>query len=99
MEVLPKEVRPPTPSDTKLMLREEGVPIPKNNEELKTAKAEERRKAEERVERLFLTELLSKTHGNVSEAARQAGMNRSWLAQLVRKHQLDLTPFRRGVGE
>ena len=64
--------------------------IPKNNDELKAIKADARKMAEERIERLFLKDLLSQTKGNVSEAARQAKMNRSWLAQLVSKYKLDL---------
>jgi len=99
VDVLPKDIRTPKESDKTLIVGEERLDIPKNNEELKAAKAEARRKAEENVERLFLTELLSSTHGNVSEAARLAGINRSWLAQLVSKHQLDLSQFREGVSE
>jgi Nif-specific regulatory protein len=71
--------------------------IPANNKELKAAKAKARQVAEEQVESLFLVDLLSKTDGNVSEAARQAGMNRSWLAQLVSKHRLDLKRFSESV--
>jgi Nif-specific regulatory protein len=94
---LPREMRTSTTSDKKVIVSEGHITIPKNNEELKAAKADARRKMEKRVERLFLTELLSSTNGNVSEAARKAGMNRSWLAQLVSKHQLDLSRFRKSV--
>ena len=67
-----------------------GHELPTNNEELKTAKAKARQDAEARVELSFLKKVLSETQGNVSEAARKANMNRSWLAQLVSKHKLDL---------
>jgi len=71
-------------------ISEEKETIPKTNEELKKAKTE----AQARIERLFLRDLLSQTHGNVSEAARRAGMNRYWLMDLIRKHQIDPRQFR-----
>jgi len=92
-DVLRKELRISTKSDKELAVSDERIAIPRNNEELKSAKAE----AQRRIELLFLTELLSSTRGNISEAARKAGMNRSWLAQLVSKYQLDLSRFRQGV--
>ncbi|MGA1824941.1 MAG: sigma 54-interacting transcriptional regulator [bacterium] len=70
--------------------KEEFLTIPKNNEELKIAKAAARKRAEERIERLFLNDLLPRARGNISEAARQAKMNRSWLAQLVYKYNVDV---------
>jgi Nif-specific regulatory protein len=93
VDVLPREVQPSAVLGEKMIFSREYAAIPKNDEELKAAKAE----AQREIERLFLTELLSNTNGNVSEAAREAGMNRSWLAQLVSKNQLDLTQFRNGV--
>jgi len=66
----------------------------RNNKELKAAKAVSRKKSDERIERLFLTELLTRTRGNVTEAAKQSKMNRSWLSQLINKHKLDLKQFR-----
>ncbi|MGA1867267.1 MAG: sigma 54-interacting transcriptional regulator [bacterium] len=74
---------------------EELYPLPRNNDELKAAKARARKKAEEKVELLFLKKLLPRTHGNISEAARQTKMNRSWLAQLVLKYKLDLKHYRK----
>ncbi|MGA1865148.1 MAG: sigma 54-interacting transcriptional regulator [bacterium] len=68
--------------------------IPRDNDELKSVKAKARKNAEEKIERLFISNLLSQTQGNVSEAARQAKMNRSWLAQLISKYKMDLTEFR-----
>jgi DNA-binding NtrC family response regulator len=67
--------------------------VPQNNEELKTAKAKARKKAEQRLERQALTQWLSRTRGNVSLAAKQTGMNRSYLSQLISKHQLDIRQF------
>ena len=74
----------------------EFYPLPRNNNELKALKALVRKKAEEKVELLFLKELLPRTRGNISEAARQTKMNRSWLAQLVLKYKLDLKHYRKG---
>ncbi|MGA1845299.1 MAG: sigma 54-interacting transcriptional regulator [bacterium] len=95
IDCLPKEICrirtavevPSSPGDT--------FTVPRDNEELKAVKAEVKKKAEERIERLFLAELLSRTSGNVSEAARQANMNRSWLAQMVCKYKLDLSQYRK----
>jgi transcriptional regulator of acetoin/glycerol metabolism len=41
--------------------------------------------------------LLAGTRGNVFEASSKAGMNRSWLSQLLSRHQLDLDQFRRST--
>ncbi|MDQ1328217.1 MAG: Response regulator [Candidatus Poribacteria bacterium] len=86
---IPQKVRLSMTSDKNMIISKEHIYIPKNGEELKVAKDE----AQQEVERLFLMELLSRTRGNVSEAARQADMNRSWLAQLVSKHRLGLDLF------
>lgn len=87
---LPKEVmnalpaRPPS-EEIRTIPDEEQIPIPRTNEELKAAKAE----AQRRIELQFLTELLSNTCGNVSKAARKAGISRYWLMDLIKKHQID----------
>jgi len=94
---LQKEMQTSATSTKEITVGAEHTTIPTNNEELKAAKAEARRRAEQQIERSFLTELLSGARGNISKAAREAGMNRSWLAQLVSKHQLDLGQFRRDV--
>ncbi len=69
-------------------------PVPKTNAELKAAKARAGSDAARDVERRFLAGLLKASRGNVSEAARQAGMNRSWLHQLLARHHLDPQAFR-----
>ncbi|MBN2373306.1 sigma 54-interacting transcriptional regulator [bacterium] len=96
VDVFPKELRDLKPA-VKVQIDDEKslLTVPKNNKELKAAKAAARKKAEEKIERIFLNDLLSRNNGNVSEAARQANMNRSWLAQMVSKYKLDLSPLRK----
>ncbi len=73
---------------------EAAAAVPRTNAELKAAKARAGAEAAHRVEHRFLTELLRAARGNVSEAARKAGMNRSWLHQVLRRHGLDPRAFR-----
>jgi Nif-specific regulatory protein len=68
--------------------------VPLTNAELKAAKARAAETASRTVERAFLTELLTLAGGNVSDAARRVGMNRSWLHQLLVRHRLDPRSFR-----
>jgi formate hydrogenlyase transcriptional activator len=89
LEVLPKNLRASTPL-RKTTLDTENITIPTNKEEFRAARAE----AQRQVEILFLREILSATEGNITEAARRTGMNRSWLSELVGKHNLDLDQFR-----
>ncbi|MGA1840133.1 MAG: sigma 54-interacting transcriptional regulator [bacterium] len=94
-DVLPKEIcRSKSSVDISADCGESFI-VPRNNNELKATKTAERKKAEERVERAFLMELMASTRGNVSKAALQAKINRSWLAQLISKHKLDLVQFRK----
>jgi Nif-specific regulatory protein len=67
--------------------------VPTTNAELKTAKARAAAAGASEVERVFLSALLTAARGNVSEAARRAGMNRSWLHQLLARHRLDPKTF------
>ena len=90
IDVLPEEMRVPTEDVRSLTPRQERFAVPRNKEELRSA----RLKAQREIEHLFLTELLSNTRGNVSEAARRAGMDRSWLIELIGRHQIDLRQFR-----
>ena len=63
--------------------------VPTTNAELKTAKARAATAASQAVEQRFLIELLRASGGSVTAAARRVGMNRSWLHQLIQRHQLD----------
>jgi DNA-binding NtrC family response regulator len=79
---LPKHIYP-VKADKNTDSEDEKL-IPKNKEELAAARAE----AQKKVEYIFLKELLTSTDGNISKAARKAGMNRSWLTELIERHGL-----------
>jgi len=90
VHALPEQLRVARISGKELEAKTKILSIPRNKEELATAREE----AQREVEHLFLVELLSSTRGNVSEAARKAGMNRSWLTELVNKHGLNSNRYR-----
>jgi DNA-binding NtrC family response regulator len=49
-------------------------------------------------ERAYVSELLARTRGNVSLAARLAGKDRSRLGKLLKKHGLERLAFARRAG-
>jgi transcriptional regulator with GAF, ATPase, and Fis domain len=71
-----------------------GRPAPSTNAELKAAKATAAAAAARAVERAFLTDLLAASGGNIADAARRVGMNRTWLHQLLARHGVDPKAFR-----
>lgn len=82
---LPKEIRISSRLDADIIPSVADISIPRNNDELKAAKTE----AQRQIERIFLIELLSSNEGNVSKAAREARINRTWLCELINRHQLE----------
>jgi DNA-binding NtrC family response regulator len=54
---------------------------------------EAKARAVEAFERAYIMELLGRTHGNISEAARLAGKERSRLGKLVKKYGLERRTF------
>jgi DNA-binding NtrC family response regulator len=50
-----------------------------------------------RFERAYIVELLSRTQGNISQAARISGKERSRLGKLVKKYGLERTSFAQGA--
>ncbi|MBD3180835.1 response regulator [Candidatus Poribacteria bacterium] len=87
-DLIPKELR--TSSASNKIVDTKDVKIPTNKAELREARTE----AQQQVEILFLRNILSASDGNVTEAARKSGMNRSWLSELIGKHNLDLDQYR-----
>jgi DNA-binding NtrC family response regulator len=75
------------------MTARDAYVTPATNVELKAAKSAAAAAAAHVVERRFLTQLLRDTTGNVSEAARRVGMNRTWLHQLLARHRIDAKGF------
>jgi DNA-binding NtrC family response regulator len=73
-----------------------GVPlaVPWTNPELKKAKSVARQEAADHVEKLFLTKLLARNDGKVSQAAKAAGINRSLLQQMISRHHVDPKGFK-----
>ena len=54
---------------------------------------EARESSVDAVERRFLSELMSRCEGNVSRAARKAGLHRSYLQKLLARHRAALGPL------
>ena len=65
--------------------------MPSNEESFRAAK----RRVIEEFESRYLSEVLSETAGNVSEAARRCGMQRSAFQRLMAKYRLQTLGFRR----
>jgi DNA-binding NtrC family response regulator len=66
--------------------------VPQNNDELKQAKKEIRRKAADRVEKSFLLNALQRCDWNVSRAARETGLQRTNFHNMMKKHGILLPP-------
>jgi DNA-binding NtrC family response regulator len=56
-----------------------------------------KREVVDAFERSYLSDILMKHRGNVTAAAQQAGMLRSALQRLLRKHELRSAEFRQGA--
>jgi two-component system response regulator AtoC len=69
-------------------------PIPRDGHELKRMKWQARRKVEDDLERVFLTEALRRNRGNISKTALDVGMDRRQLQNLIRKHRVVTSEFK-----
>ena len=58
------------------------------NESLKQARQDASRQASDKVERLFLQQLMAANDGQITAAARQAGMQRTYLHRLLSRHRI-----------
>ncbi len=81
-------------SDMMVLLREldPDFQVPQSNDQLKETKNRLRTRVTDEVEKLFLTELLDAADGNVSRAAREAKINRTFLYRLLKRHGLPDEP-------
>ncbi len=68
--------------------------VPKDSTELKKAKWQLKRIAEDEVERAFLREALKRNKGNISKTALDVGMDRRQLQNLIRKHRFVSKEFK-----
>jgi two-component system, NtrC family, response regulator GlrR len=50
-----------------------------------------------RFERDYIEDLLTRCGGNITHAAREAGKNRRAFFELIRKHDIEVEPFRGGI--
>ena len=83
LESLPPEIKS---LDHSRAVTETGISVPSSKSELKTAKAQ--------LEKLFLIQILEKTGGNVMQAARLSGMDRSQLHHMMNKFGLNSINFK-----
>jgi len=66
--------------------------LPKDSEELKMLKKQIRESSIQEIEKLFVTEALTRAGGNVSEAARSVNMQRSNFQALMKKYGIKRQP-------
>lgn len=77
---------------------EAPAPHPDDGSSLTSSRFQEAKaSAIARFERNYISELLSRTHGNISQAARISGKERSRLGKLVKKYGLERMAFARDV--
>jgi DNA-binding NtrC family response regulator len=74
-------------------------PVPRDSQELKRVKWQLRRKAEDELERVFLTDALRRNRGNISKTALDVGMDRRQLQNLIRKHRMVIKEFKGLIGK
>lgn len=70
----------------------------RKSQQMPTAFRQEKRKSVEHFERQSITELLTRTQGNVTEAAKVSGMDRAALHRLMRKYGIDSRFYRAPTG-
>jgi DNA-binding NtrC family response regulator len=73
---------------------EPAVSAPRDSAELRRMKWQLKRKAENEVEKVFLTEALKRNKGNISKTALDVGMDRRQLQNLIRKHKMFVKEFK-----
>jgi two-component system NtrC family response regulator len=73
---------------------EPAVSAPRDSAELRRMKWQLKRKAENEVEKVFLTQALKRNRGNISKTALDVGMDRRQLQNLIRKHRMVVKEFK-----
>ncbi len=72
----------------------QSIDIPETKAELQNAKSKEVEKISGALEYRFLDHLLTKTKGNISEAARISGYDRRQIQNLVKKHRVNTENYK-----
>ena len=85
-KVLPEEIR--------LQAQEKAGNVPLTKMELQEEKNRQTEKITNGLEYRFLTQVLKKTKGNISEAARISGYDRRQIQNLLKKHQINVENFK-----
>jgi len=65
--------------------------LPVTKDELQREKVRRTEKITMELERKFLINLIEKSHGNISEAARISGYTRRQIQNLIKKHKIDMS--------
>ena len=85
LDALPEALRKQTaPTDTKQKPHGEDLALPRSDLSFREAKDE----ILQAFERRYLEELLERCEGNISRAAREAGIDRKTIARLIKRHQI-----------
>ena len=76
------------PQQTTLQPGSEAMAVPQTANELNKAKKDARKKAVDKIERSFIIQALQRADGNISRAARETGMQRTYFQVLMKRHGL-----------
>lgn len=81
------------PEEVRMANRENKLKIPRNKEELNKAKKLARERAVRELEERCIREALRRSGGNVSRAAREFGMDRRQLQNLIKKYAINTNDY------
>jgi Response regulator containing CheY-like receiver, AAA-type ATPase, and DNA-binding domains len=72
--------------------------LPATKDELQREKVKRTEKIIMELERKFLINLIEKSKGNISEAARMSGYDRRQIQNLIKKHKIDVSGLKSSDG-